>query len=124
MPSGLIDYAQMARGLLGDYAAPVAMKNPLQSKMLDPRGGTEGAIGYGGGASPKAAKPLRRDKDLMPAVQYQDGSTLAAPRPGMQHFEIYEMGAQAGRGAARDTGYVNIHTGEFIPQHMMYGWKR
>jgi predicted GNAT family acetyltransferase len=52
--AGLIDYNQMVQQLLqqgGGLLGNVAMKNPLQSKMLDPRGGTEGAVGYGGGSN-------------------------------------------------------------------------
>lgn len=48
------DYGQMVNALMalsqqGNSIMPVAMKSPLQNKLLDPRGGSEGAIGYGGG---------------------------------------------------------------------------
>jgi hypothetical protein len=60
---GLIDYNQMAQQLLqqggGLLGHEVAMKNPMQSKMLDPRGGTEGAVGYGGGANPLSPKAMQ-----------------------------------------------------------------
>jgi hypothetical protein len=52
---GLIDYNQMVQQLMqqggGGLLSDVAQRNPMQSKMLDPRGGTEGAIGYGGGSN-------------------------------------------------------------------------
>jgi hypothetical protein len=68
-----------------DLAAPagllsqVAMKNPMQSKMLDPRGGTEGAVGYGGGAN----APVR----LVVARRMPDGSVRYG-RPGDNHSSL------------------------------------
>ena len=118
--AGLLDFAQMVQqlygnGLLQHVADPIA-----QRKMgLLPNLGTEGARPRAGGGRINKL----RARDLMPAIQYQDGSILSAPRPGMQHFELYEMGANAGRGTARDTGYLDMATGKFISQSEMYNWK-
>jgi hypothetical protein len=50
---GLIDYNALAQQLMqgNGLLSNVAQRNPMQSKMLDPRGGTEGAVGYGGGSN-------------------------------------------------------------------------
>jgi hypothetical protein len=56
----------------------IAMKNPLQSKMLDPRGGTEGAIGYGGGSSAPR---------YVVAGKLKDG-TVVYGRPGDIHSDL------------------------------------
>jgi hypothetical protein len=81
------DYSQMVNALMqmgGGNAMlqPVAQRNPMQSKLLDPRGGTEGAVGYGGGASSAPARPR-----LVVAARMPDG-TVQYGVPGDMHATL------------------------------------
>jgi hypothetical protein len=119
--AGLLDFAQMAQrlGLLGNAAYdPITNKN----KGMNPLATTEGARPYyGEGATRGGSAPLNYN-NIMPAMRFQDGHMLVAPKRGMIHADLYEMGAgQMAKRGPMTGGFVDTSTGKFYNHSEIYG---